>query len=74
MMLPKPTALSLFLLFFGQSCALYSQTPDTAMILGEVRDPSNALVSGAKVGVSSTLTGLTRTWASSGSCAELDIQ
>ncbi len=40
---------------------LHSQTPDTATIRGEVRDPSAAVVSGATVTVSNELTGLKRT-------------
>ena len=40
---------------------LCSQTPDTATIRGEVRDPSAAVVPGATISVSNELTGLKRT-------------
>lgn len=61
MMLPKSTArlLLLSLLFCGLS--LWSQTPDTATVVGEIRDPSSALVAGVNVTVSNALTGITRT-------------
>ncbi len=59
-MLPKVfSVLSILLAACG--CSLLGQTPDTATIIGEVRDPSNALVSSATVNVFNTLTGLTRT-------------
>ena len=61
MMLPKSTGFALLLLLSACGCALFGQTPDTATILGEVRDASNALISGATVSVSNTLTGLVRT-------------
>ena len=60
MMLPKSSWFALLLLF-ACSCELLGQTPDTAAIIGEVRDASNALISGATVSVSNALTGLGRT-------------
>lgn len=54
-------AAPLFLLLSLAAYPLHSQTPDTATIRGEVRDPSSAVVSGATVTVSNELTGLKRT-------------
>lgn len=60
MMLPKSSWFALLLLS-ACSCTLLGQTPDTSTILGEVHDASNALIPGAIVRVSNTLTGLVRT-------------
>src|SRR5690349_12602186 len=50
-----------FLLLLLAVYSLHSQTPDTATIRGETRDPSFAVVSGATVTISNELTGLKRT-------------
>ncbi|HWC18720.1 MAG TPA: TonB-dependent receptor [Terriglobales bacterium] len=46
--------------------SLFSQTPDTATILGQVSDPAHALVPGAQVTVTNSLTGLQRTTVTDG--------
>ena len=42
------------------SASVAAQTPDTAMLLGSVTDPSHAAISGAHVTVTNETTGLTR--------------
>src|SRR5438874_1931119 len=42
------------------SASLGAQTPDTAMLLGTVTDPSHAVVTGAHVTVTNETTGLKR--------------
>ncbi len=39
---------------------LFAQTPDTATLMGSVQDPTHAMVAGAQVSVTNTLTGLKR--------------
>ena len=48
-------------LFLIACSSLFSQTPDTATILGQVSDPSHALVPNAQITVTNSLTGLQRT-------------
>src|SRR5580692_178495 len=42
------------------TCALQAQTPDTAILNGQVQDTTHAAISGAAVQVTNDLTGLTR--------------
>jgi len=50
-----------FFLLLIRGSSLNSQTPDTATILGQVSDPTHALVTGAQIKVTNSLTGLERT-------------
>jgi hypothetical protein len=47
-------------LVLGFSCAI-AQTPDTAILTGEVKDPSQAFVANAEITITNLLTGLHRT-------------
>lgn len=49
------------LTFFLSSGAIHAQTPDTAIVHGQVADPSHAAVSGVAVTVKNLQTGLERT-------------
>jgi hypothetical protein len=55
----KPRHISLILLLLPLATA-FAQTPDTATITGTVADPAHAVVAGAQIHVTNTLTGLDR--------------
>jgi Carboxypeptidase regulatory-like domain/TonB dependent receptor len=58
--MPPLRRLLSFALALGCSCAI-AQTPDTAILTGEVKDPSQAFVVNAEITVTNLLTGLHRT-------------